>query len=89
MEKLWRGSGGKAVHSRALLHFLQMLFDKLLFGDVGVELVDSASDLALALILCYEAMFNSMVEQLLASRSESERTRLGAEFGSLMATGAC
>lgn len=74
-------------HSQALLHFLQVLFDKLLFGDVGAELVDSASDLALALILCYESMFNAMVQQLLASRTEAERTRLSAEFGSLMGTG--
>ena len=47
-------------HSQALLHFLRILFDKLLFGDLGAELVDWAADLALALILCYEQMFSSV-----------------------------
>ena len=62
-------------HSAALVHFLQVLLDKLLFKDVGAELVDSASDLALALILCYEQLFGAMVQKLVESRPAEEQVR--------------
>lgn len=60
-------------HSAALVHFLQVLLDKLLFKDFAAELVDSAADLALALILCYEQLFGTMVQKLVESRSVEEQ----------------
>ena len=74
------GAGAAALaadgqHSAALMHFLRVLLDKLLFKDVGIELIDSTSDLALALILCYEQLFGSMVGEIVASRPAEVHTR--------------
>ena len=63
-------------HSVALVHFLQVLLDKLLFKDVGAEVVDSAADLALALILCYEQLFGTMVQKLVESRPTEEQVSI-------------
>ena len=57
------------------MHFLQVLLDKLLFKDFAAELVDSAADLALALILCYEQLFGTMVQKLVESRPAEEQVR--------------
>ena len=49
-------------NGQALLQWLHGLFTKLLFGAaMSVDLVHIAAELALALILCYEQPFQSLV----------------------------
>ena len=51
----------ESQHGAALIHFLQVMLQQLLFGeDVGMEMVDTAADLTFVLILCYEALFQQV-----------------------------
>lgn len=55
-------------NGQALLQWLHGLFTKLLFGTVmSVDLIHTAAELALALILCYEQPFQSLVSHALTT----------------------
>jgi hypothetical protein len=54
--------GASSQNGAALLQWMHALLTKLLFGDaMSVELVHIASELTLALILCYEQPFHALV----------------------------
>ena len=74
----------QSAQAQALMAFLQSLFSRLLFEDFEQSQFDPACDLTLVLILCFEAPFQAMVEQLLEGRPAAERPRLQQEFGALL-----
>ena len=78
------GAGAGTQYSQALMHFLQVLLNKLLFKDIAVELIDASADATLVLILCNEEMFGAMVASIVSKRPEEQRERLQLEFQNLV-----
>lgn len=85
-----RGEPGLGVHvsgpsENVLAHFLRALLHLLLFEDYSSDILEPAANALLPLILCEQALYQKLGQELLTGQSDAEmQNRLASALHTLL-----